>query len=291
MSPLPIVTGRGEELTAIARDDKIALVREHGGVIFRGFRVATPEFLVVARALGHRFYNMALDPKIRELVTADGMVAGALKGTSALPLHMERGYSPLKPELVLFHVLQPSAAGGESLLCHGARALEALPAATADRLRTKRLKYRHTWEPEAWRGRYGATPDDVTRLFAGNPDIVEHRFEGDLLHYSYLVPAIVRSRLGGGEAFANSLEGTWEMMHASRETRRAIHDHAVMFEDDEPITQELVDDVHAAVTRATEVHPLAACDVLVLDNYRVMHGRRAFEGNRVIHTIMAAASF
>ena len=290
MPGIPIVTGRGA-LSSISRDDKIALLREHGGIIFRGFAVDADAFQVAARELGHRFYNMALDPRIRELVTADGMVAGALKGTAALPLHMERGYSLLKPELVLFHVVESSATGGESLLCHGTRVLEALPAATADCLSTKRLKYRHTWEPEAWRGRYGATPDEVTRLFASDPAIVDHRFDGDLLHYSYVVPAIVRSRLGGGDAFANSLEGTWEMMHMSRDTRRAVHDHAVMFEDDEPITQALMDDVHAAVARATEVHPLEARDVLVLDNYRVMHGRRAFEGNRVIHTIMAAADF
>lgn len=290
MPRTPIVTGRGA-LDSISRDDKIALLREHGGILFRGFDVDAASFVALARELGQNFYNMALDPRIRELVTPDGMVAGALKGTSALPLHMERGYSPLKPELVLFHVVEPSPSGGESLVCHGTRVLETLPPETAQVLRTKRLKYCHAWEPEAWHGRYGTTPDEVSSLFAREPAVVQHRFEGEILHYDYVVSAIVRSRLGGGEAFANNLEGMWELMHAPRETRRAVHDHAIMFEDDEPIPQALVDDVHASVTRATEVHPLAAHDVLVLDNYRVMHGRRAFEGKRVIHTIMADASF
>ena len=285
-----VVRGRGQPLSELTRDEVIALVREHGGLLVRGFRADTAAFRAFAEAIGTRFYNMSLDPRIREMVSDDGVVAGVLKGTGALPLHMERGYSPLKPELVLFHVVQPSAAGGESLLCHGARALEELAPETADRFRARRLVYRHTWEPQAWRGRYGATPDEVTRLFSSRPDVLEHRFDGDLLHYTYAVPAIVRSRLGGGDGFVNNLEGAWEVQHAPASSRRAAHEHAVMFEDEAPMTQALIDEVRAAVIRATEVHPLEASDVVVLDNYRVMHGRRAFEGPRVMHTIMADAS-
>jgi alpha-ketoglutarate-dependent taurine dioxygenase len=288
---LPIIRGHGEPLSAVTRDEKIALLREHGGVVFRGFRVDGEAFKGLASELGTSFYNMALDPRIREMVGGDGMVAGVLKGTTALPLHMERGYSPLKPELVMFHVIQPSPVGGESLLCHGARVIEMLDRATVERFRAKRLRYRHTWEPQAWQGRYGASQDEVERRFAARADVVDVRFEGELLHYAYLVPAIVRSRLGGDDGFVNNLEGAWEIQHAAAAVRRAVHAHAVMFEDGEPITQALIDEVHAAVERATEVHVLEPMDVEVLDNYRVMHGRRAFEGTRVMHTIMADADF
>jgi alpha-ketoglutarate-dependent taurine dioxygenase len=286
-----VVSGQRQPLSSLTRDQKIALVREHGAVLFRGFDVDTAAFRRVAEELGRDFYNMSLDPRIRELVSSDGMVAGVIKGTRALPLHMERGYSPLKPELVMFHVVKPSASGGESLLCNGTRVLDELAPATLDRFRNKRLKYRHTWEPEAWQGRYGRTPDDVARLFATIPDVAEFHFEGDLLHYSYVVSAIVRSRLGGREAFCNNLEGAWRVQHGSAETRPAVHDHAVMFEDDEPITEALVQEVHDAVARATQAQAIEAADVFVIDNYRYMHGRAAFEGERTMHTIMADAGF
>lgn len=291
VTQLPVVMGEGEPLSSVPRARKIALLREHGGVVFRGFRVDHDEFVQLGNELGVRFYNMALDARIRQMITPDGVVAGVLKGTSALPLHMERGYSPLKPELVMFHVVTPSAVGGESLLCSGERVLEELPAALAERFRTTRLKYRHVWEPEAWQGRYGATRDEVARLLGNRSDIVDFRFDGELLHYSYLVSAIVRSRLGGGEAFCNNLEGAWEVQHATPETRRAVYEHAVMFEDDAPMTPDVVDAVHAVIERATEVHAIEAGDVELLDNYRVMHGRRAFEPPRVMHTIMADAGF
>ena len=42
---------------------------------------------------------------------------------------------------------------------------------------------------------------------------------------------------------------------------------------------------------ATEAHPIEACDVVVLDNYRFMHGRNAFEGKRVMNAIFADAAF
>jgi alpha-ketoglutarate-dependent taurine dioxygenase len=288
---MTVVLGHGAPLSSISRDDKIALLREHGVVLFRGFTVDTDAFRALSDELGTRFYNMSLDPRIREMVSPDGVVAGVLKGQGALPLHMERGYSPLRPELVMFHVLEPAPVGGESLLCSGARVLDVLAPATVAKFRAKRLKYGHTWEAHAWQGRYGSTQAEVERLFATLPGIVELRFEGDLLHYTYVRSAIGRSRLGGGDGFVNNLEGAYELQHADSENRRAVHGHTVMFEDDEPITQALIDEVHAAVTRATDVHVLEPGDIEVIDNYRVMHGRRAYEGTRVMHTIMADASF
>jgi len=283
--------GEGEPLSSMSRARKIALLREHGGVVFRGFHVDQDEFVRLGNELGARFYNMRLDARLREMITPDGVVAGVLKGTGALPLHMERGYSPLKPELVLFHVIRPSLVGGESLLCSGERVLEQLPPALATRFRTTRLKYCHIWEPDAWKGRYGATRDEVARLLAHRSDVVDFRFDGELLHYSYLVPAIVQSRLGGRAAFCNNIEGAWELQHATPATRRSVYEHAVMFEDDQPMTADIVGAVHDVIERVTEVHEIRAGDVEVLDNYRVMHGRRAFEAPRVMHTIMADAGF
>lgn len=288
-----VVRGHGEPLSSLPPEHRVALVREHGAVLFRGFTVDTGAFRDLATQLGCNFYNMSLDPRIRELISSDGMVAGVIKGNRPLPLHMERGYSPLKPELVLFHVVKPSPVGGESLLCSGARVLEVMAPTLVKQLRTKRLKYQHTWEPEAWRGRYGNTPAEVEKLFSRISGIVEFRFDGDLLHYTYVVSAIVRSRLAGdGEAFCNNFLGAWLIRNGPPETRPPqAYDHAVMFEDDEPITAELFEEVSAAVYQSTETHPIEAGDVVVLDNYRFMHGRKAFEGERVMHTIMADASF
>ncbi|HEY5938422.1 MAG TPA: hypothetical protein VIU61_27415, partial [Kofleriaceae bacterium] len=58
-----VVTGGGEPLSAISRADKLALLREHGGVLFTGFQVDGDDFLRVAHELGQRFYNMSLDPR------------------------------------------------------------------------------------------------------------------------------------------------------------------------------------------------------------------------------------
>jgi alpha-ketoglutarate-dependent taurine dioxygenase len=286
-----IVEGRREPLSSLPREVKVGLVREHGAVLFRGFTGDSPEFRRLADELGHRFLNMAVDPRIREIISADGVVASALKGTSALPLHMERAYSPIKPELVMMHMIQPSPTGGESLQCNGANVLAHMSPALVKRFKTKRLKYQHAWEPQAWQGRYGATPEDVARNFATRPDVVSHSFEGDVLHYTYVCSAIQQSRFGGGDGFMNALESAWDVQHSPVETRRAVYHHEVRWEDDEPVTQELIDEVHEAVVRATEVHTLQPGDMIVLDNYRVMHGRRTFQGPRVMHTIMADAAF
>ncbi|HEY4059816.1 MAG TPA: TauD/TfdA family dioxygenase [Kofleriaceae bacterium] len=287
-----VLEGKGESPTTIPRDEKIALLREHGALLLRGFAVDTKRVRDVAFELGRNFYNMQLDPKVRELVSEDGIVAGVLKGSAALPMHMERGYSPLKPELVFFHVVEPSLTGGESLLCSGARALAEMSPSTRTLLQTKRLEYKHEWEPQAWMGRYGKTKEDVAAVFAKNPSIVEHHFVGDVLHYTYVVSAIVQSRLGGQPAFCNNFIGAWLVHHATGADRPpAIYDHSVRFEDGQEISRELFEEVRASVGRAIEVHAIEAGDVVVLDNYRFMHGRNAFEGKRVMHAMFADAQF
>jgi alpha-ketoglutarate-dependent taurine dioxygenase len=285
-----VVSGNGAALDSITRDEKVTLLREHGAVLLRGFAVDTEEFRKLAIELGCNFYNMTLDPKVRKIVSNDGMIAGVIEGNRAMPMHMERGYSPLRPELAFFHVLQPSPVGGESLLCSGARVLDIMRPSLVDHLRTKRLKYRHTWEPEAWRGRYGNTKEDVARLFSRHPGVVEFHFDGDLLRYTFVAPGIVKSRLGGREGFCNNLIGQWLVGNGPEELRPpAAHDHTVCFEDDEVISPELWEEVTATVRTATEIHPIEPKDVVMIDNYRFMHGREAFEGTRVMHTIMADA--
>jgi alpha-ketoglutarate-dependent taurine dioxygenase len=286
-----VVDGRGAPLSSLPRDQKIALLREHGGLVFRGFSADGEPFRALSTELGTHFYNMALDPKVREVLSTDGRVAGVIKGNRPLPLHMERGYSPLKPELVMFHMIQPSPVGGGSLLCSGARVLERMSPRLVDLFRSKRLKYVHTWEPEAWRGRYGATPDEVRARFSALPAVTDFHFDGDLLHYSYVVSAIVESRQGGRPGFCSNFLGAWQLRNRPTSIAPQRHEHDIMFEDNQPISVELFEEVQAAIHAATDVYALVANDIVLLDNYRVMHGREAFEGDRMMHTIMADADF
>src|SRR6267142_287748 len=39
-----VVLGRGAQLSSISRDEKIALLREHGGILWRGFEVESEGF-------------------------------------------------------------------------------------------------------------------------------------------------------------------------------------------------------------------------------------------------------
>ena len=68
------VLGHGRPLSAVSRDEKVALLRQYGGVVFRGFDVDLDGMRGLANELGKRFYNMALDPRIREMVTPDSVI-------------------------------------------------------------------------------------------------------------------------------------------------------------------------------------------------------------------------
>jgi alpha-ketoglutarate-dependent taurine dioxygenase len=50
-------------------------------------------------------------------------------------------------------------------------------------------------------------------------------------------------------------------------------------------------DIHDIVMRATVTLKQQPGDVMILDNFRFMHGRNAFTGPRDMQTVMADAAF
>jgi alpha-ketoglutarate-dependent taurine dioxygenase len=262
-----------------ADDDVVAAVEQDGMVVVRGARASVASFQALAHRLATSFLSQEAGG-FRDVI-AEG-VSSVVKGNSPLALHMERGYSPDKPELCFFLAIESATTGGEMLFGQGEALFDALPAALAQKLVDKRLVFKPQFGIETWKPRYGSR-EQIEARFPELPSIRSFRFlDDDVLEYEHVTPAIYAAPV---PRFVNSLVLIWHNMMAGKNIRVA-RSTAVFFDDGERIDAELVDAILAAIDPVTAAIALQPGDVAVVDNFRYLHGRNAFTGPR-----KAAAAF
>jgi alpha-ketoglutarate-dependent taurine dioxygenase len=253
-------------------------LRRTGVILFRGFGIDANEL----RALVMRFSSELLmhqNPN-RVALGDDRGVLLVDAHKNPIPAHCEMSYSPMRPDLQWFCCIQPAAHGGETTVYDGVQVLDRLEPATRALFEAKRLR---------WRLPFHTTPDHQRRFF-GTSDraALEARFAGfSDFHYEfdaagnltweYLVSAIPETKFGRARAFANSYLGSGAQ---------------VTFEDGSEIPQHCRWDVLDATERVCVPVAWQAGDVLLIDNTRVLHGRRGFEDPaRKVAAIVSNANF
>jgi len=277
VSPAAFDTGNH----GISGDDHAEIKRlyaESGFVLFRGFGFDVDTFGPLVQSFSSeivRHPNM-----LRQSVTDDRSILLVDPNETAIPAHSELTYTPLRPEMQWFLCVKSAASGGETTVYDGHAILEALKPATRKTFVDKRLKWKmeQPIPPAVWQALFGIrTADEAIEIFQKFAGF-QFRFADDgTLTFQYLTPAIVTSKYTGRLAFANNYlvggipleleDGTaipsdyrWEILEVSE--RYAI-----------PISWE-------------------SGDVAMIDNNRVMHGRRKFKDTtRKIAAMVSNANF
>lgn len=281
LSPrLGAVVEHGTEHSVLAVDGAaiVALLKEYGAVLFRGFDVSTEEFAEHAQRFSRAMVRHGAAH--RPNVGTDKYLHLADPGTSAAEFHAELAYFIAQPELIWFHCVVPAAHGGETTLCDGIELYERLGELARPFL-DRRLRYMALWSAPVWQ-RYFDTldPAEVTRRLTGSPD-VQHTFMGSRLDFSYFAWATRAARYSGAPAFANAL-----LPYA------ATLPDFISFEDGTPVPPSLVARVREHANEIAVQVKWSRGDLIMIDNSRVMHGRNAFtDPARKLHVRMADASF
>lgn len=270
------------------RDLDVGALREgiaaHGVVLLRGF---AHDGLSDFQALTERFElpflrhgGIAHEP-LDGVVDTIRMVTA---GTEAVGLHSEVSGLPVRPDYLWLHCVQPAAVGGETVLCDGAALWSALPEHVQQTFRERRLYYssgERGITPTEWKAAFDtedpAHAEACIEAFAATLDprfeeMVLKRVEGDRFVGHYAISAVVPSPYGKAEAFANALFGPYRVFPT--------------FEGGEPVQDELLSEIGAAFGPLCRPLRWQAGDVVMVDNWRVLHGRLPFLGARKIVTRM-----
>lgn len=254
-----------------------SLLARRGAVLLRGFGLDVPGLI----ALSDRFLRRAVvHGGERKQLSDDDTVQSVTEGNGDVELHAELGYVPLRPDLLWFYCEQPPIQGGETTLCDGVELLERLSERSRRLFSDHRVEYVRTYQPPEWRRAFKIQArEELERILEQLPDVKvsfnpDGSFEG-----TYVTRAVVETRYTRQPAYANSVQGPYI--------------HRTYLEGGRPIPAEALEEV-LQVARRIEV-PVAwrRQDAVLIDNSRVMHGRRAFPANseRLIYARFGQACF
>ncbi|WP_434041193.1 MULTISPECIES: TauD/TfdA family dioxygenase [Sorangium] len=279
-----ITAERGTPLDVLDRSIAMEMLADAGFLLLRGFDASLREFSRLVRRMSAR---ITLDPA-RSL--HGGVAQKVDAGLDAVGLHCENGNSPFMPHLCWFFCEKAASVGSETTVCDGYRVWDALAPAAQRAFLDRDIVYSRRVEAAKWKGFvYHAlqgkkaiediTVDDLLSLAEGRPGTVIRPCDDGAIYYEFQVPAARETLFSDRIAFANSILGPSYNYEKPR----------ITFADREAIPPSLLGEVVRVTEAVTMDVAWQDGDVLLIDNTRVMHGRRAILDPR--RTIYNALSF
>lgn len=257
--------------------------RNHGALLLRNFDFDVGTFRQFAERLCKT--SVFNESPNRALLDPDSSIQSVDLGTEAFPLHPELSREPWRPDACLFACFSPPASGGETTICDGVEIVNRLPPQLVSAMRQRRLDYFQVASPAAleyWLGT--ASPD--ARQLASPPPHCPYFFVGDSgrVIRGFSRPLLHKPMFHDGLAFGNFLLFARDYLGVSNFPE---------LDDGQPVPDEWLDAVRQVAAPITYSLAWRRGDILILDNSRFMHGRRAIidPQNRTIASYFGYVGF
>ncbi len=246
-----------------------------GWAVLRGFSV---DMQIFSDLVGKLCKHITFDPA-RAYSEENTQKVDA--GLAAIGLHIENGNTPRCPDLVAFYARTAAFEGSQTTICDGHEILEAMPADLRQRWSQKMTVSRRLPE-ELWK-RYlvnehpalsdpkQITQEHILQFKAVTPGQDYEMHEDGSMTYHLTLDPVRKSRFSGCDAFANAVLGP---SHNYEPPRYRLADGS-------DVTAEEIAMLAGLAETCTHEINWQDGDIAVLDNTRVMHGRRAIiDANR-----------
>lgn len=271
-SPLAAIEcNEGRSLGGLDPAAVLTNYRAHGAVLLRGFAYDVEEFRQFCRRLCP---TAAINESPGRVSLGEATEVQSVNlGEDAFPLHPELSREPWKPDTAFFACLQPPSAGGETTVCDGVALAAALPEPVRAGFAGRRLLHlMPTWPGlfEFWLG----TPNPEAAQLAEPPPSCPYSFltlpSGQIVR-CFSRPALHRPMFSDQRAFGNFL--LFARYHAGRRDFPLLDDFT-------PVPDAWTEAAQACGESLAYAHRWQRGDILILDNTRFMHGRRAISDAR-----------
>jgi alpha-ketoglutarate-dependent taurine dioxygenase len=249
----------------------------HGAVLLRGGSFDLQMFETLSRGLCQGFHNVAIRQPLRQK-QGDGFSTEVFRGNFVLLGHSEGCYHPYpKPPDVCFFlcITPPEAAGGETTLVDAAAMVQAMPSALRQQLEKYGIIYECQWKPKRWQDEFGVVTECELRQLLETLSGVEYTLHDGVLHLFYSTAAIVTTR-AGVPVFANGILAHLPRINHPRYEGRTVftkESNRVYFGNGDPFDDGDINALIDAHDKVLYAHRWAAHDLLIIDNYRFLHGR------------------
>jgi len=265
-----------------------------GAILFRDFPLVTArdfDAFIAALDLPLFTYEESLSNAVRITVTERVFTANEAPASVSIYMHHEMAQTPVFPSKLFFFCEKAAEKAGETPLCRSDTLLQEIDQKLpefADKCRTHGVKYTNYMPSEddaasgqgrSWRSTLdvGTREEAEAKLTRLGYRWVWHA-DGTLEVQTAALDA-VKTLPDGTEVFFNQLIAAYL---GWKNGAKAIH-----FGDDSPLAEGDMKLVCALADTLTFDVPWQAGDLVLVDNFRVMHGRRPFEGTRRILASLA----
>jgi len=286
------LAGAGEQLHMLEPEILKGWVAKYGYVILRGFSVDVESYCRLVRRHSSR---ISLDPARQLSSHQDRAVAQKVDaGRAPVGLHCENGNSPFWPDSCWFYCERAAKKGSQTTVCDGAKVYESMPALLRKKLLAQDIIYTRRVKEELWTTYVrhadpaNSDPQNVKANFQNLKALADSspgtRIELNAdrsIIYHFQTPAILQESRYGSRlpSFANSIFGP----------SYSYERPTITFADGSPLDVELLAQLNQLCTDCTADIEWQNHDVVVIDNRRVMHGRRRIADPK--RTIFNALSY
>jgi len=262
--PPSVIAGCGEPLSEVDSDAVRAALEASGAVLLRGYSTSMADFA----ALGDGLCTSCLfnESPNRELFDGTRLQSVNLGG-DPFPLHPELAREPWRPDLAMFACIDVPTVGGQTNLCDGIAIADSIPTELRRQLDARKLIYIKP-ASRAMLNYWLGTADPSDALLKNPPQHCPYWFRrprGQILR-GFIRPVLEPTIFQQRPAFANFLLFARDYLGLTE---------VPLLDDGSVFPGEWLDIVRTTARRLTYAHNWQKGDVLVADNSRFMHGRRA----------------
>ncbi|PLZ22754.1 taurine catabolism dioxygenase TauD [Fischerella thermalis CCMEE 5273] len=273
-----IIQGIGDEnILNLDIDEVIKLFKSSSLILFRGFETDVDKFKKFTELYSTSFMTYVGGAYSRDSINGDNTVLSVTghKIACAVPFHGEMYYTKTQPKMMWFYCATPALSDGETTICDGIQVYNELSQTTKELFHSKRLKYIRTYPQEIWPKIYQTNDLAVVEKVCNDNDMLLKVNEAEKsITTEYITSAIVLSRCGHYKVFLNNILPVIEQEAQGR------NNSLVRFEDDSPIPENVIDELKEITGRLTQLVAWQKGDILMVDNTRLLHGRRTFSDNQ-----------
>lgn len=303
---LPLVIEPDAERIDIAawaarnRDYIEAQLLDHGGILFRGFEITTPEaFEQLCRAVSTELleYNERSSPRTQ--VSANVYTSTDYPAQQSIFLHNENSYQRTFPQKIFFFCLTPAATGGETPIADCRQVFQRISPKVRERFMEKGWMYvRNVGDGFGlpWQTIFQTESREVVERECRRKGIKVEWKDDQRLRLSTVLPAVVKHPQSGELSWFN--HATFFHITTLDPVLREVL-LAEFAEEDLPtntyygdgsrIEPEVLEELREVYRQQTVSFPYKAGDVMLLDNMLTAHGRAPYSGSRKILVAMADA--
>jgi hypothetical protein len=246
-----------------------------GILLFRGFGISHESMQEFAEQFSSRFTRDDDKP----LVDPNGFVSSVDIGMHEILPHRENGSSPFSPDAVWFCCTIPAAEGGETLFWDGIQVWQKLSEELKQLFISNKIKFVHKFPANKWKHFLGsdATIDDAKRLLDSINSIKYQIDDEQSIYTEYICSAVVKTKYSNQDAFVNDIITNNSNLKGSANLEL---ESSLTFEDGSLIPDAAIEEIEKVMSTLTEDIRWQAGDLVMIDNSRFLHGRRAFNDSR-----------